>query len=273
MHKFGRIDKKQSPSSKRQAVLVAIIVFCFVALLGVPVLVMRDAAPLPMIDAEPVQQMSSEVRVKPDGSIDVTEIYRIASEGKQLKHGILRAFPLAYVDEFGAALPTTYTGKSALRNGLDLHWTNPAPEEGFTLFYLGDENIPLEQGMHEFVFSYNVQGRVGKHDAAAYLSWEVNPYWPIATQQIVAEVKLPAFVEAASVTYAARIIGPTEDLTQAPSKSGNLSPVVKAEFFDAGKLDPTARDVLGVRFQMLRNLQPYERLLVTVWWPEGFMKR
>lgn len=273
MHKFGRIDKNPSPNNKRQAVLVSIIVFCFLGLLGVPALVLRDSAVLPTIDAEPIQQMSSEIRVKVDGSIDVTEVYRIVSEGKELKHGILRAFPVSYVDEFGFTQNASYNGKTALRNGLDFHWTHPEPQDGFSLFYLGDENVPLEQGRHEFLFSYSASGRVAKQDSIAYLSWEVNPFWPIATQQLVTEIKLPPFIESASISYAARVISPTEDLAHAPSKAGNVSPVVRAEFFDAGKLDPTARDVVGVRFQMLRALAPYERLLVTVWWPEAFMKR
>jgi hypothetical protein len=272
MQGFNKIKKPKAPIGERLRACALLLCLALVALLGKPVytaIIGPDLPPIP--SSEPVSAWVTELKVLPDGRTQISENLAVVSEGKALKHGIIRAFDLGRVDEFGTR-KLSYQVDAVRRNGVVIPWKATTPAEHVQLVYLGDEKQPLVPGPYEFDFQYTVSNLVARSGALAVLSQELTPLWPVAMQQVVASIKLPKFVAQESVSIAAHIVGNTEGPYASRLSPGKLDAHVKASFYDAGRLNLSERDVLGVRFELQRPLEPYERLHVAVWWPEGFIK-
>ncbi|MDQ1343198.1 MAG: hypothetical protein QG571_1819, partial [Pseudomonadota bacterium] len=50
---------------------------------------------------ERILAWQSNIRVRPDSTLEVTETLRVRSEGAQIRRGILRDFPTTYVNRRG----------------------------------------------------------------------------------------------------------------------------------------------------------------------------
>ena len=225
------------------------------------------------LDSKEISKVQSlEFRIKADWTIEVTELIRAFSDNQQLKHGIIKDFPNTYTDEFSKSSNLHLKFNWAKRNNIEIPFSAGQAQENHTTYYLGDLNIEIESGWHEFMFNYTINQRIATEGELARLSWEFDSDYQIQFENTVIEIKLPAFVEKESIYYAARIVPAGQATTSEPAKPGQLGTGLISQIFDASLADPTAKDINGVRFKVTRPLTPYEKLVFTVWWPAAFMK-
>lgn len=273
MQTFNKIKPHRASLQERRRALAILLSFLLLIAIGIPVVsYISGGSPPPLPDIEPAQGWSTELRVNPDGLVRVVETLAVVSEGKALKHGVIRAFETLRQSEFGAIIPLSYQVETVRRNGLDIPWSSSKPAENVQLVYLGDDKTKLEPGAYDFFFQYSISNLVQKVGEHAVLSQELTPLWPVRVDKTVTEVRLPKFVAQESVSMAARIVDSRDGPYRQRLEPGQIDSNVRTSFFDAGKLDLNSRDVLGLRFEVHRPLLAYERLHVTIWWPEAFMK-
>ena len=65
---------------------------------------------------ERILSYHSDILVKQDGWIEVTETIRVRAEGVQIRRGIYRDYPTRYKDRFGNDLQVLYEPLAVLRN-------------------------------------------------------------------------------------------------------------------------------------------------------------
>ncbi len=79
--------------------------FCL-ALLVLPVLAGAD---------ERILDFHSDIEVRSDGVIEVTETIRVRAEGRQIRRGIYRDYPTRYLDRHRNRVVVDFKPKSLLR--------------------------------------------------------------------------------------------------------------------------------------------------------------
>ena len=109
--------------------------------------------PLAAIADERILSFHSDVRVMTDGMIEVTETITVRAEGKQIRRGIYRDFPVEYEDRLGNAYKITLEPRFVQRNG--------QPEAFHTVrsgrdvrTYFGSSNRFIDHGEHTYTFRY-----------------------------------------------------------------------------------------------------------------------
>ena len=56
---------------------------------------------MPVLAEERILSYDSDIDIRADGSLDVTERITVRAEGQQIRRGIYRDFPTRYKDRFG----------------------------------------------------------------------------------------------------------------------------------------------------------------------------
>jgi len=124
------------------------------------------------IAAEAIQSFVSDVHLAKDGELTVTETIRVNAEGREIRHGIYRDFPLFFQDAKGDVHEVTFDLLGVMRDG--------KPEPYFTKrinnavrIYAGDKDTYVRHGEHTYVFRYRTGRQVRWFNGRAELNWNV----------------------------------------------------------------------------------------------------
>jgi len=119
---------------------------------------------------ERILSFHSDIRVFPDGMLEVTETIEVRAEGRQIRRGIYRDFPVEYEDRLGNDYHITLKPLGVLRNGSrESYHTVRSGRDVRT--YFGSKNRFLNHGVHTYVFRYQVNRMLGffeQHDELYY---------------------------------------------------------------------------------------------------------
>lgn len=199
---------------------------------------------------ERILSFHSDVRVFRDGMIEVTETIEVRSEGKQIRRGIYRDFPVEYEDRLGNNYNIKLEPLAVLRDD--------KPESFHTVrsgrdvrTYFGRSNYFIENGEHTYIFRYRANRMLGYFDQHDELYWNVtgnNWAFPIdkATATIRLEFEAP------------------RDQILVEGYTGRLGSTAQ----DYGRFMDDAGDV---NFQANSPLPAAHGLTVVVGWPKGFV--
>lgn len=199
---------------------------------------------------ERILSFHSDVRVFKDGMIEVTETIEVRSEGKQIRRGIYRDFPVEYEDRLGNNYNIKLEPLAVLRDD--------KPESFHTVrsgrdvrTYFGRSNYFIENGEHTYIFRYRANRMLGYFDQHDELYWNVtgnNWAFPIdkATATIRLEFEAP------------------RDQILVEGYTGRLGSTAQ----DYGRFMDDAGDV---NFQANSPLPAAHGLTVVVGWPKGFV--
>ncbi len=103
--------------------------------------------------AETINSFESTVRVAKDGELDVVETIRVQAEGREIRHGIYRDFPLSFRDATGTVREVDFKLLGVERDGkAEDHST--AREHGIIRIYAGNKDTIVSRGEHTYVFRY-----------------------------------------------------------------------------------------------------------------------
>jgi len=128
--------------------------------------------------AEVINSFDSTVALAKDGELTVTERLNVRAEGREIKRGIYRDFPLTFTDAEGRLREVGFTLLDVTRDGKpEPHFTERRGN-GILRIYAGDKDVMIARGDHTYVFRYRTDRQVRWFDGKPELNWNVTGnYW------------------------------------------------------------------------------------------------
>jgi hypothetical protein len=156
-----------------------------IALIGWSLLAVGAAA------EERITNFVSEVTINLDGSLDVVESIAVMVEGKEIKRGILRDFPISHADRNGRKVDVDFEVLSVQRDGRDEPNAIEAVSNGKRI-RIGDKDVFLEHGPHTYRIAYRTSRQLGFFETYDELYWNVTGHgWSFAIDRAEVIVALP----------------------------------------------------------------------------------
>ncbi|MGB8157606.1 MAG: DUF2207 domain-containing protein, partial [Pseudolabrys sp.] len=109
------------------------------------------AGPGCSLAAEVISSFDSDVRLAKDGELTVTETVRVQAEGRDIRHGIYRDFPLTFKDAGGVIREVDFSLISVERDGRPEEYSTTR-ERGIIRIYAGSKSTIVPGGEHTYVF-------------------------------------------------------------------------------------------------------------------------
>jgi hypothetical protein len=201
-----------------------------------------------MADGERILSYISDIEVRRDASLDVTETIRIAARGDEFRHGLYRDFPTRY-RRAGRVVEVGFEIASVTRDGRPEPWRTEPVEDGVRIM-IGDADVLLAPGSHTYRIRYQTTRQVGFFEGFDELYWNVTGNgWPFAIDRAEARIRLPARVR----------FGDRAVYTGVPGSTGNDARV-------------TAERAGDISFATTRRLAPNEGLTIAVAWRKGIVR-
>ena len=195
---------------------------------------------------ERILSWRSDIEVRADGALDVTETIRLTVEGNQINHGIYRDFPTTYERE-GRRVRVGFDVHSVERNGQPEPYDTEGVGNGVRI-RIGDGNVYIPHGEQTYVIRYTTTRQLGFFEGYDELYWNVTGNgWAFPIDRAEAHIRLPQPVP----------FGPERAFYTGPQKSTARY----AEVVSEGQGEILIRSTVP--------LQPYEGLTVAVSWPKG----
>jgi hypothetical protein len=200
---------------------------------------------------ERILSFQSDVRVRQDGWIEVTETITVNAEGARIRRGIYRDFPTKYRDSYGNSHVVAYEPVAVLRNDAPESFHSERQSNGVRT-YFGSADRYLEPGVHTYVYQYRANRMLGFFESHDELYWNATGNeWAFPIDKTVATVMLDFAGE-----------------PQIHSVDAYTGPMGAK-----GKDYSVRRDGLAkVSFSVDRTLDPHEGLTIVVGWPKGFVE-
>jgi hypothetical protein len=191
----------------------------------------------------------SDILVRADGWIEVTETIRVRAEGNQIRRGIYRDYPTEYKDGLGNDVEVLYEPRSVTRNGEPEPFFSEKVRNGVRT-YFGSSDRFLPTGEHTYVFRYDAGRMLGFFESADELYWNVTGNgWDFPIDKASAAVRFDFDASPDTVTALA---------WQGPFQGSETASV---SGYDAG----------AYRFEASRMLRAREGLTISIAWPKGFV--
>ncbi|MEO5971737.1 MAG: DUF2207 domain-containing protein, partial [Sphingomicrobium sp.] len=200
----------------------------------------------PAAAEERITRFVSDVEVKPDASLEVTETIDIVAENVRISHGIYRDFPTRYRGRRGGQMRVDFTLLGAQRDGYP-ELASTEPVSNGVRIKVGNPDKIIEPGEHRFVIRYRTTRQIGRFDSFDELYWNVTGNgWVFPINSAEARIRLPAAVA----------LGRRAVYTGAQG-----STATNAEIIDEKPGE--------IAFRTTAPLAPFEGLTVAVAWPKG----
>jgi len=214
--------------------------------LGMLLAVCLWAAALPA--DERILDYRSQIDVRADGELYITETIRVRAEGERIRRGIYRDFPTRYSDRFGNRVVVDFRPLSVRRDGASEAWHTERRSNGVRI-YAGRSDRFVEAGIHEYELIFATNRQLGYFDQHDELYFNViGTGWEFPIDRAVVRVTLPFAVDPAEISsdtfvgsYGSRRTGP-----------------------DDWTVDGRTLELSGVS-----GLRPGEGLTISLRWPKG----
>jgi len=198
---------------------------------------------------EQILDFHSDVSLRDDSSLLVTETITVYCAGKLIKHGIYRDFPTTYKDPFNVRYVVGFQMLSATRDSQPETFRVQDQFNGKRI-YIGDPNALLPRGQHVYTITYTTNRQLGFHKDHDELFWNVTGNgWQFSIGHASATVRLPASIPADKVTISG-FTGPPG------SRESKLTTAIRDGAFQC-----TATTVLP----------PRDGLSLLLVWPKGYI--
>ncbi|PIP12915.1 MAG: hypothetical protein COX48_05865 [bacterium (Candidatus Stahlbacteria) CG23_combo_of_CG06-09_8_20_14_all_34_7] len=140
---------------------------------------------------EKITSFISDVIIKEDGTLEVTENIRVFSNGTNIKRGIFRDFPLVYKDKTNNNVKVDFKILYVMKNGFDEKF-RIEKKKNFIRIYIGNKNIFLKPGFYAYQLKYETKREIKFYESHDEIYWNVNGnYWIFPTETIECNVFLP----------------------------------------------------------------------------------
>ena len=198
---------------------------------------------------ERISHYSNDVRIKKDGTLDVTETIEINAEGMAIRHGIYRDFPTT---RRVMGQPGRHIGFKVLEVHRD---GEPEPFaiqgiKGGVRVRIGSADSDVSPGAHRYAIHYLTTRQIGHFEDFDELYWNATGNgWDFPIDRAEATITLPSpapFTRKASYTGSA---GATGSMARVTNETAN-----------------------AISFATTAPLAPHEGMTVAVGWPKGIVE-
>jgi uncharacterized membrane protein YgcG len=149
--------------------------------------------------SEEILDYHSEIRVRQDASLLVTETILVRSAAVNIRHGIYRDFPTRYKDPLGNRYVIHFEVVQVLRDGQPEKFHIKDQSNGERI-YIGDENVILPPGDYTYALTYTADREIGFFADHDELYWNVTGTgWLFRIAHATATVTLPGNIPLTSV--------------------------------------------------------------------------
>jgi uncharacterized membrane protein YgcG len=198
---------------------------------------------------ERILSYHSDILIRSDGWIEVTETIRVRAEGNQIRRGIFRDYPTDYEDQYGNNFEALYEPQSVLRNNLPEPFHSEEMWNGVRT-YFGSSDRMLEAGEHTYTYRYHAGRMIGFFGDKDELWWNVTGLgWNFPIDEASAAVSFEFSVAPEALEI---------DAWQGP-------------WLSSERAESALDNQDGVNFQASRGLGLNENLSISVRWPKGFV--
>jgi uncharacterized membrane protein YgcG len=192
----------------------------------------------------------SDILVRQDGWIEVTETIAVRAEGVKIRRGIYRDYPTRYEDRFGNDVEVDYEPKSVLRDGRTEDFHSEAQRNGVRTWFGSAERL-LDRGEYTYTYRYDAGRMLGFFDEHDELYWNVTGLgWDF-----------PIDRASATVSFAFEPPPQSIDVDAYTGAFGASGDDYSASVDSAGR----------AQFETTNVLAPGEGLTIAVAWPKGYV--
>lgn len=165
--------------------------------LGIFFLVLLIFSTLPTYAAEVIHNYTVRIEIRQNGSLNVTETIEVTAEGKEIRRGIYRDFPLNRRTFLGGILDADYMIDSVKKNGVEEPWhTDVNTDNGNKRIYIGDSGTFLENGRYTYEITYHTYDQVFSFDDYDELYWNaIGTAWSFPIEKGQVEIIFPEGAE------------------------------------------------------------------------------
>ena len=219
-------------------------------LFALPLAVLLCVAAPASAEPERILDYRSDVRIQKDGWLLVTETIKVHSEGRRIRHGIYRDFPMMYRGAWFTRKSVPFEVLDVQRDGAPEDY-DTKPQNGGRRVRIGNPNRTLKPGDYTYTLQYKTSRQIGFFEDHDELMWNVTGTgWEFPIERATARVVPPPGVS-------------PEDL-QLEAYTGR--PGQKGQDFETS-VGPDG----AALFSATRTLKAGETITVVVSWPKGYV--
>jgi hypothetical protein len=190
---------------------------------------------------ERITGFHSDIAVRDDASLAVTDTIEVVALGREIRHGIYRDF-------LGEGGKRGFEVVEALRDG-EAEPFHIVDLKSYTRVYLGKADVLLDPGEYTYTLAYTTTQGLSSSESEEELSWDVNGTgWQFPMERVSATVTLPAEISPEDVSR--------EGYT---GRRGERGRDYRCWTDEEGK----------IRFETTRPLLPGEFLTILLRWPKA----
>jgi len=157
--------------------------FCLLALLA--------ALAGPVAAQEAILHFASRIEVRPDASLIVTETIKVRAEGRSIRHGIYRDFPLHFKYDDGTTGKVGFKVLSVERDGAPENWFRKRVGNHARI-YMGRKSTLVPTGVHVYRLTYRTTRQMRYFKDHDELYWNVTGnFWRFPILKASAEAHFP----------------------------------------------------------------------------------
>ena len=121
---------------------------------------------------ERIIRFHADITIDTDGRIEIAEHIKVYAAGIEIKRGIVREIPLYRRDNKGKRVRMDYKVLSVKCNGTNTQYRTENENRNLVI-YIGDANVLLTKGEHDYTVVYESYGHIGFFDDYDELYWNV----------------------------------------------------------------------------------------------------
>jgi uncharacterized membrane protein YgcG len=199
---------------------------------------------------ERILSWQTDIVVRPDSTLEVTETLKVRAEGDQIRRGILRDFPTTYQNRRGTRVVTGFDVVTVKRDGQPEPYRTERVSNGVRV-RIGETDVFLSPADYTYTIVYHTDRQIGFFDDHDELYWNVTGNgWDFPIDEAAARVFLPGDPAPEAIT--------TDAYTGPQGARGR---------------DWTASIGPGIAtIHATRGLGPREGLTIVVNWPKGLVR-
>ncbi|MCA1714259.1 MAG: DUF2207 domain-containing protein, partial [Gammaproteobacteria bacterium] len=153
----------------------------------------------PLIAQERILAYDSQVDIRADGSLDVTEKITVRAEGDQIRRGIYRDFPTRYKDRYGNRVVVDFEMLDVQRNGQTESWFTERMGNGVRINTGNDDFLPVPAD-YTYTLRYRTTRQLGFFDDHDELYWNaIGTGWVFPIESGSVQARLPQPVPVAEL--------------------------------------------------------------------------
>ena len=199
---------------------------------------------------ERILSWQTDILVRPDSTLEVTETLKVRAEGDRIRRGILRDFPTTYQNRRGTRVVTGFDVVMVKRDGRSEPYRTERLSNGARV-RIGDADVFLPPDNYTYTIVYHTDRQIGFFDDHDELYWNVTGNgWDFPIDEAAARVLLPGDPAAEAITAEA-YTGPQG--AQGKDWTASVGPGTAT-------------------FRTTRGLGPREGLTIVVSWPKGLVR-